>query len=103
METTKTFTEQEWRELKIKARREMSWCDIKEYSHNLIGLYMANMSEPDMLKFATELQLDKLGWEHLLDASITISEEDLKNNNLAFALRNKRRINELKKKKLNRL
>ena len=91
METdTITFTEQEWADLKIKARREMSWCDIKEYSHNIIGLYMCGMSDADMTLFATQLQLDKLGWEHLFDPTIVISDEDRRANALAFKLRQKR-------------
>ena len=88
--TTITFTEQEWSDLKIKARKEMGWVDIKEYSHNNIGLYMAGMSDKDMTLFATELQLEKLGWGHLHDPTIDISEEDRRANALAFKLRQSR-------------
>lgn len=86
MATAKVFTEQEWEELKNKARREMLYVDIRPYSHNILGLYMANMTDEQMRKFATELELGELGWEHL-DTRGEISELDKGANKIAFQRR----------------
>ena len=88
-QTAKVFTEQEWNETKIKARREMSYVDIKPYSHNILGLCMANMTDDQMKKFATELELRFIGWGHL-DTRGDITDEDKQANRIAFELRRKR-------------
>lgn len=88
-QTKKVFTEQEWNETKNKARREMGYVDIRPYSHNILGLYMADMNDEQMRNFATELELEKLGWGHL-DTHGEISETDKQANKIAYALRCKR-------------
>jgi len=88
-ETTKVFTEQEWNDRKRTARQEMGYVDIRPYSHNILGLRMADMNAEQMKRFATELELGQLGWGHL-DTHGEISETDKFENRIAFALRCRR-------------
>jgi len=89
--TTKIFSKQEWEDLKIKARREIGFCDIKEYSHNLIGMYMMGMDKDQMEQFATELQLGRIGWVHLDSSEDNeISDDDKRQNEVAYKLRRMR-------------
>jgi len=87
------ITEQEWNKLKINARREIGWCDIKEYSHNIIALCMMNMNEEEMKRFAGELELGRLGWDHLDDETHELSVEDKRANAVAYKLREARMKN----------
>ena len=77
----------EWEERKAKIRNEMPFVDIKEYSHNIIGMTLPP-NEEDMKKMACELELGKLGWPHLDDAgSYLVSDHDKVSNNRVFLLR----------------
>ena len=88
METNKTYTQAEWEEKKARARREMIYVDIKPYSHNIIGLCMRGMSDNDAERFATELELGRIGWTDL-DKGGDISAEDKRKNTFCYKLREK--------------
>ena len=51
--------------------REIPYIDIKEYSHNIIGLELGALmeicSKEQVKKIVIEKGLDKLGWEHLAE------------------------------------
>lgn len=76
----------EWEALKKKARWDMKDVDVLPYSHNILGMRMSGMSDEDAKKFATELQLGKLGWTHL-DTNGEISKEDKEANDAVFECR----------------
>jgi hypothetical protein len=50
--------------------KEIPYIDIKEYSHNIIGLQLAMLtricSKEQMKKIVIERGLDKMGWERLI-------------------------------------
>lgn len=87
---SKIFSKQEWEDLKIKARREIGFHTIKENSHNLIGICMMGMDDYQMRQFASQLNLRKLGWNHLDDGRIKITDDDKRKNEIAYELRRRR-------------
>jgi hypothetical protein len=49
--------------------KEIPYIDVKEYSHNIIGLQLGLLmricSKEQVKKIVIEKGLDKMGWEHL--------------------------------------
>ena len=89
METNKNYTMVEWETLKSKIRSEMGWCDIKEYSHNIIMLYLNQLTDEKTEQIATELQLGLLGWTHL-DKGGKIPDDDMHKNSIVYRVRDAR-------------
>ena len=72
---TKSFTQQEWEERKNKIRYEMIYVDVREYSHNIVGLYLNDMSDEDAIRMCRECELGRIGWEHLDDGKASDADK----------------------------
>jgi len=83
---TKSFTQQEWEERKKKIRNEMIYVDVREYSHNLISLYLNDMSDEDAIRMCRECELGRIGWEDFDDGKA--SDADKAANRSIFKQRN---------------
>ena len=81
-------TQQQKDIIKAKIRKEIPYVDVRPYSHNIIGLQMADLDDDEMCEVATQTDLHRLGWEHICDKNkYSLSEFDVAENKFAWLCR----------------